>query len=103
MSAKTEVFAAQPGSVVPSISTVWAIVGRTLAGWITCKPAEAMSKPMGTTAAEAELASLIAWRSEPVPLSAVVVTSSRTSWSRPNSLVVWGTPLADNRVAVAVM
>jgi len=66
------VFALDPGCVYPSITTGWVIVGRTLSGLMVWTPVPGMLKlivppPM-------ELASRIAWRNEPVPLSLVFVT-----------------------------
>jgi hypothetical protein len=59
--------------VYPSIVTGPVIVGRAEAGTIVWTPDPMMAKAM-VSAPPLALASVIAWRSDPAPLSAVVVT-----------------------------
>jgi len=66
---------ANPGCVVPSIVTpsTTTIVGKSDASTIECVPEPVMLKAIVCGPA-ALLASVMAWRSEPTPVSAVVVT-----------------------------
>ena len=64
---------------MPSISTGLVIAGRGESGAIVCTPGPGMAKSIVLVAPVAALESRIAWRSEPGPLSAVVVTTKRPS------------------------
>lgn len=67
------VAAAAPTWVYPSIVTVSVIVSRSVTGAMTCGPRAPMLKTMVSGPA-ALFAVMIAWRSDPAPASAVVVT-----------------------------
>ena len=66
---------AYPGWVVPSIVTGSVISGRADAGEMVWTPAPGIANTMMSAPGFA-LASRIAWRSDPAPLSAVLVTVS---------------------------
>ena len=66
-----------PGCDSPSISTAPVIAGRGESGAIVCTPVAGMAKSMVLVAPVTALESRMAWRSEPGPLSAVVVTVNR--------------------------
>ncbi len=68
-----DVFGAAPGWAQPSISTGPVTEGRRDSAVIVCGPAPGIAKAM-MSGPPAALASRIAWRSEPGPLSAVLVT-----------------------------
>ena len=70
---------AKPGCVVPSMTTGLVIAGRGEAGAIVWTPVPGMAKSIVFVPPVAVLESRIAWRSEPGPLSAVVVTTKRPS------------------------
>ena len=75
-----------PGWLVPSIVTVLVIAGRAVAGLIVCTPEPGMSKSI-VSAVDAALAFRIAWRSEPGPLSLVLVTVTvEKSWENSDVL-----------------
>ena len=61
-------------SALPSIVTWSVTCGRAVTGWITCGPAPARSKTIVSANPIEPFESRIAWRSEPAPASAVVVT-----------------------------
>jgi hypothetical protein len=63
----------QPVCVVPSIVRASVTSGSAVAGWMVWTPAPGMAKAIASVPA-LPLASVMAWRSEPAPESAVVVT-----------------------------
>ena len=67
------VLALDPDCVYPSTVTGPVICGSALAGEMVWTPEPTIAKPI-VSAPPAALASRIAWRREPAPLSAVVVT-----------------------------
>ena len=68
----------RPGCVVPSIVTPAVTAGRSVEGAIVCTPVPGMSN-VTTLPSPAVLASRIACRSEPAPLSFVLVTGKSDS------------------------
>ena len=70
---------AKPGWVVPSMSTEVVIEGRGEPSAIVWTPVPGMAKSIVLVPPVCALESRIAWRSEPGPLSAVVVTTKTPS------------------------
>ena len=66
---------ANPGCVVPSMTTGWLITGNADNSVIVCTPPPGMSNTIVSRSPLSAFESMIAWRSEPGPLSLVLVTS----------------------------
>ena len=73
-----------PGSVVPSIVTGWVSAGKAESRLIVWTPLPGISKSIALPVPVVALELMIAWRSEPAPLSLVLVTVKLESIWRPS-------------------
>ena len=64
----------EPGCENPSMRTMSVMAGSAFVGKKVCGPAPGTLKTMRSPALKAELASRMAWRSEPAPESFVLIT-----------------------------